>query len=80
MRLNAFQTMRKIYISSSKEIVVDTFENEDGKEIKVKHELGFIDSFKFMAPSLDSLVRNLYLDKFIQTKKVFKDKFKRCFT
>ena len=76
MRLNAFQTMRKIYISSSKEIVVDTFENEDGKEIKVKHELRFIDSFKFMAPSLDSLVRNLYLDKFIQTKKVFKDKFK----
>ena len=40
--------------------------------MEVKHEIRFIDSFKFMASSLASLVENLAksdLSKFIHTKK-----------
>ena len=43
--------------------------NEEGeteeKEIKKHHTITFIDSFKFMAASLDSLVNNLPEDDFI---------------
>ena len=62
------------YISFSKEIVVDDYE-KDGKKVKVKHEIRFLDSFKFMASSLDSLAGNLDLSKFIQTKKEFGEKY-----
>ena len=63
------------YISFSKEIVVGEYENKKGEKVKIKHEIRFIDSFKFMAYSLDSLVGNLGLEKLIQTKKEFGDKF-----
>ena len=56
------------YISFSKDIVVDAYE-KDGKKVEVQHEIRFLDSFKFMASSLDSLAGNLDLSKFIQTKK-----------
>ena len=62
------------YISFSKEIVVDDYE-KDGKKVEVKHEIRFLDSFKFMASSLDSLAGNLDLSKFIQTKKEFGKKY-----
>ena len=63
------------YISFSKEIVVGEYENRKGEKRKIMHEIRFIDSFKFMASSLDSLVGNLGLEKLIQTKKEFKNKF-----
>ncbi|XP_072033379.1 uncharacterized protein [Amphiura filiformis] len=47
------------YISFTKQIVVDSFVNEEGKEVEVKRDLRFIDSFKFMASSLSKLVDNL---------------------
>ena len=61
------------YISFSKNIQVRSYmkkvKNEEGetveKEIKVTHTIRFIDSFKFMAASLDSLVNNLPKDDFI---------------
>ena len=62
------------YISFSKEIIVDAYE-KDGKKVEVKHEIRFLDSFKFMASSLDSLAGNLDLSKFIQTKKEFGKKY-----
>ena len=43
--------------------------------MKLKHEIRFIDSFKFMASSLEGLVGNLGLEKLIQTKKEFGDRF-----
>ena len=51
------------YISFSKEIVVDTFKDKKtGEEKTVKRELRFIDSYRFMLSSLDSLVNNLDKD------------------
>ena len=66
------------YLSFSKDIVVDEYINKKGKKVEVKHEIRFIDSFKFMASSLASLVENLAksdLSKFIHTKKEFGKKY-----
>ena len=52
------------YISFSKHILVDKFINKKGEEKEVVREIRFIDSFKFMATSLDSLVNNLPKDSF----------------
>ena len=52
------------YISFTKEIEVDEFMGKDGKKKKVKRELRFLDSFKFMASSLDKLVKGLGNDDF----------------
>ena len=65
------------YISFSKEIVVDSWE-KDGKTFDVKHEIRFLDSFKFMASSLAGLVDNLArsgMEKFQNLKKEFKENF-----
>ena len=59
------------YISFSKDIVVGEYVNKKGEKVEVKHEIRFLDSFKFMASSLESLVGNLGLEKLIQTKKEF---------
>ena len=64
------------YISFSKDIVVGEYVNKKGKKVEVKHEIRFLDSFKFMASSLESLVGNLGLEKLIQTKKEFGEKVK----
>ena len=52
------------YISFTKEILVDKFIDEEGEEKEVKRKIRFIDSFKFMAASLDNLVKNLPKDSF----------------
>ena len=57
-KINCIPKNEENYISFTKEIEVDTFES-NGKTISVKRELRFIDSFKFMATSLDSLANNL---------------------
>ena len=62
------------YISFSKDIVVGEYINKKGKKVKVKHEIRFLDSFKFMASSLESLVGNLGLEKLIEMRKEFGEK------
>ena len=52
------------YISFTKEIEVDEFKGKDGKKRKVKRELRFLDSFRFMASSLGKLVKGLGKDVF----------------
>ena len=52
------------YISFSKHILVDKFKNKKGEEKEVIREIRFIDSFKFMATSLGSLVNNLPKESF----------------
>ena len=52
------------YISFTKDIEVDEFKSKDGKKRKIKRELRFPDSFKFMASSLDKLTKGLDKDDF----------------
>ena len=47
------------YISFTKEIVVDSYKNKEGKRLALSGGLGFIDSFRFMAAGLRRLVDNL---------------------
>jgi len=58
-KINCIPQTEEKYISFSKEIIVDRFVNKEGYEVQVKRELRFIDSFKFMASSLDALTKNL---------------------
>ena len=59
------------YISFSKNIRVGSYLNEKGEEVKIMHEIRFIDSFKFLPSSLANLVTNLPEDKLKQTRKYF---------
>ena len=59
------------YISFTKQVIVDKFVNEEGKEVNVKRELRFIDSLRVIASSLDNLSSNLKIDKFVNLKKYY---------
>ena len=63
-RINCIPNNKEKYISFTKQLVVDTFTNKEGKKIDVKRDIRFIDSFRFMATSLDSLVSNLPKESF----------------
>ena len=60
------------YISFTKHVEVDRFTSKgEEKETIVKRELRFIDSFKFMNYSLDTLVNNLDEKDFVNTSKFY---------
>ena len=74
--INCIRNNEEKYISFTKDIEVDRFMEKDEKtgEMKekiVKREIRFIDSFKFMASSLDKLTANLDESSFQCVKKFF---------
>ena len=58
--------------SFTKQVIVDKFVNKGGKNVNVKRELRFIDSLRFIAPSLDELSRNLKIDQVVNLKKYYR--------
>jgi len=59
------------YITFSREVVVDSLV-KDGKNVLVKRDLRFIDSFRFMASSFDTLSKNLGSDQCMNMNKYYK--------
>ena len=49
-----------------------SYTNKEGKTKSIKHKIRFIDSFKFMSTSLDSLVNNLPNDSFNNLERYYK--------
>ena len=60
------------YISFTKNTVVGSYTNKEGKDKDIKHKIRFIDSFKFMSDSLESLVNNLPDDGFNNLERYYK--------
>jgi len=63
-KINCIPNNEEKYISFTKKIEVGTFTNKEGELISIKRDIRFIDSFKFMATSLESLVKNLPKESF----------------
>ena len=59
------------YISFTKRIQVGSYTSKKGETKPLHHQIRFIDSFKFMATSLDSLVNNLPKDAFNNVKRYY---------
>ena len=59
------------YISFTKRIQVDSYMCKKGETKPLHHQIRFIDSFKFMATSLDKLVNNLPKDDFNNLKRYY---------
>ena len=62
------------YISFSKKIQVGTYLDKNKNEKPKMHEIRFLDSAKFMASSLDSLVKNLGKEKLYNVRREFGEK------
>ena len=60
------------YISFTKNIMTGSYTNTEGKDTPIKHNIRFIDSFKFMSDSLESLVNNLPDDGFNNLERCYK--------
>ena len=68
--INCIPKTEEKYISFSKNIEVDNFRDKKGRKISIMREIRFIDSFKFMSVSLESLGNNLEKDQFHNVNKV----------
>ena len=69
--INCIPNNNEKYISFTKEIQVGSYTNKEGKNKSLYHAIRFIDSFKFMAASLDSLVNNLPEDALNNVKRYY---------
>ena len=61
------------FISFTKRIQVGSYMSKKVKNKPLYHQIRFIDSFKFMATSLDNLVNNLPKDAFYNVKRYYTD-------
>ena len=66
-----FPTTKKGILASLKKIQVGRYTNKKGETKPLHHQIRFIDSFKFMATSLDKLVNNLPKDAFNNIKRYY---------
>ena len=73
-KINCIPINEEKYISFSREVVVDKFVNKEIKEVLVKRELRFIDSFRFMASGLDTLSKNLHKVQYKNLSKFYSGK------
>jgi len=73
-KINCIPTNKEKYISFSIDVIVDKFINKEEKEVIVKRELQYIDSFKFMASSLDTSSRNLHKEQCKNLNKCYSGK------
>ena len=69
--INCIPNNEEKYISFNKSIQVGSYTNKEGKTMSLNHTIRFIDSFKFMAASLDNLVNNLPEDTFNNVKRYY---------
>ena len=80
--INCIPNNEEKYISFTKKIQVGTYDklaiNKQGEKMleerPLYHQLKFIDSYKFMPTSLDSLVNNLPKDAFYSVKREYGEK------
>ena len=63
-KINCIPKTDEKYISFSKEVVMETFTDKDGKEKEKTLEIRFLDSLKFTLKSLDKLAGNLKSNQF----------------
>ena len=66
-----FPTTKKGILASPKKIQVGSYTSKKGEIKPLHHQIRFIDSFKFMATSLDKLVNNLPKDAFNNIKRYY---------
>ena len=79
--LDCIPSTEEKYISFSKSFKVDEYySSKVGKMVDVNFEIRFLDSFKFLQTSLANLVGNLSPDDFINTKHVFKKKYRTTYS
>ena len=57
--MEAIAKNKEDYISFSVDVAVDKYVDKEGNQKEKLIELRFIDSFKFMSSSLDSLTKNI---------------------
>ena len=69
--INCIPNNGERYISFTKSIEVGRYTSKEGENKPLHHKIRFIDSFKFMATSLDSLVNNLPEDAFNNLKRYY---------
>ena len=77
--ISCIQKNEDNYISFTKQVIVDKFVNEEGKEVNVERELTFIDSLIFMASSLHKLSSNQKIDQFVNLKKYYNGNSSICY-
>ncbi|XP_065650262.1 uncharacterized protein LOC136078418 [Hydra vulgaris] len=64
-KLSCLPNNEEKYISFSRENKIGEFTNKEGKNVEIKRELRFLDSYRFMPSSLDALSKSLLKEQCI---------------